>query len=391
MTIRIAFPLIGRGGWTGGYQYLKNTLHLIAARLADRVEAHVLLSPDEAKQWGAELAGLVDGRLIVDPAVAGVGRGRSLARALATGIDTPLLRLLQKHRIDVTFENATFYGWRFPLPVIAWMPDFQHRHMPEMFGRLGRLRREAGFALQIASHRTPMVSSRTALADLERFHPSAKGRGRMVRFAIDLDVSAHLGRGEEMRAAHALPERFFYLPNQFWRHKNHATMIGALAWLKAEGRLDEIPPIVLTGQTKDPRHPTHFEDLTASVAAAGVGDHFRYLGLVPYDHVLALNASCSAMINPSLFEGWSTPIEEAKAFATPLILSDLAIHREQAPEARFFDPRSAQAAAEALIAAARAPILPRPDAAILASAQSRRLDEHAASLLAVIEAATARR
>lgn len=46
-----------------------------------------------------------------------------------------------------------------------------------------------------------------------------------------------------------------------------------------------------------------------------------------------------AVINPSLFEGWSTTVEEAKSLGVPLILSDLSIHREQTGgAASFFNP-----------------------------------------------------
>jgi glycosyltransferase involved in cell wall biosynthesis len=57
----------------------------------------------------------------------------------------------------------------------------------------------------------------------------------------------------------------------------------------------------------------------------------------------------SALLNPSLFEGWSTTVEEARALGVPLILSDLSVHREQAGnDACFFDRSSAASLAEAL-------------------------------------------
>lgn len=44
-------------------------------------------------------------------------------------------------------------------------------------------------------------------------------------------------------------------------------------------------------------------------------------------------------INPSFFEGWSTTVEEAKYRGKPILLSDLKVHREQAPaKSVFFDP-----------------------------------------------------
>ncbi|MGO7565077.1 glycosyltransferase, partial [Rhizobium johnstonii] len=55
------------------------------------------------------------------------------------------------------------------------------------------------------------------------------------------------------------------------------------------------------------------------------------------------------LLNPSLFEGWSTTVEEALSWGVPLILSDLEVNREQAGEAAvFFDSHDAQALADAL-------------------------------------------
>jgi glycosyltransferase involved in cell wall biosynthesis len=58
-----------------------------------------------------------------------------------------------------------------------------------------------------------------------------------------------------------------------------------------------------------------------------------------------------AVINPSLIEGWSTTVEEAKSLGVPLILSDIPVHREQTQEAMFFDPRSARSLAETMLLA----------------------------------------
>ncbi len=56
-----------------------------------------------------------------------------------------------------------------------------------------------------------------------------------------------------------------------------------------------------------------------------------------------------AVLNPSLFEGWSTTVEEARALQVPMVLSDLPVHKEQAEGiARFFDRTSAPALADAL-------------------------------------------
>jgi hypothetical protein len=50
------------------------------------------------------------------------------------------------------------------------------------------------------------------------------------------------------------------------------------------------------------------------------------------------------VLTPSLFEGWSTSVEEAKALEKQMILSDTPIHREQMTNNVIFidplDPKS---------------------------------------------------
>ena len=41
-----------------------------------------------------------------------------------------------------------------------------------------------------------------------------------------------------------------------------------------------------------------------------------------------------AVLQPSLFEGWSTTVEEAKSIGKTILLSDIPVHREQAPPRR---------------------------------------------------------
>jgi glycosyltransferase involved in cell wall biosynthesis len=85
------------------------------------------------------------------------------------------------------------------------------------------------------------------------------------------------------------------------------------------------------------------------VEEEGVGDAYKVLGMVPYADVTALMAHSLAVINPSLFEGWSTSVEEAKAMGKAIVLSRIPVHVEQDPaRASFFDPHSVRELADAL-------------------------------------------
>ncbi len=80
----------------------------------------------------------------------------------------------------------------------------------------------------------------------------------------------------------------------------------------------------------------------------------------------------AATINPSLFEGWSTTVEEAKAIGAPMILSNLAVHREQAGErAIYFDPHDPADLADRIERFEPVPEAEREAAAAAAAVRSR--------------------
>ena len=385
--IRVGLTLLGRGLWTGGEVYLRNMLTMIASRLGDEVHPILFVTPSEAIKIGTSLDALLPQPPVIHADVGNFGRGAGLRRAMLTGCDDRAAALMTAHGCDVVFESALFLGWKFPLPAIAWMPDFQHKFMPEMFTRSGWWRRELGFRAQISTKRIVMLSSQTAEADATRFYPGVAGRTAVVRFAQMIDPAAFHGRGEALRATYGLPENFVFLPNQFWRHKNHRLIIAALEDAKRRDLLARMPLIVMSGRQDDARDPGVYARFEAQLATAGLAGHVRHLGLIPYGDVLCLIATADAMLNPSYFEGWSTPVEEAKALGANLLLSDIRIHREQAPHAQFFGPDNASALADLL--AKSLPPRKSPELAALAAQQNARIDAYAAAFLDTLRRARA--
>ena len=155
----------------------------------------------------------------------------------------------------------------------------------------------------------------------------------MVRFASRPPAEFLTADPADVISQYDLPEQFFYLPNQFWRHKNHQVVVDALSILSARG-IDVV--VAASGSRHDPREPDYFDKIMAQIGARHL-HNFRYLGMIPLSHVYALLRVSTALINPSRFEGWSTTVEEAKSFGVPMILSDLDVHREQtAGKAKYF-------------------------------------------------------
>jgi glycosyltransferase involved in cell wall biosynthesis len=342
--LRVAFINIPRRVWAGGFNY-RNNLFVSLNRYCPGEVLPVVFAglSDDAADLAA-IAQIPDVKVVRSPAF---DRRRSgLAAAVALGIDRAAAAEFRSNRIDVVFESARFFGWRLPFPAIAWFPDFQHRRLPHFFSPVVRWRRELGFRAQIASGRTILLSSESALHDFRKFYPGSTSNISVVRFATWPAASSLSADPPAVIAQYNLPSRYFYLPNQFWRHKNHQVAVNALAILKRRG-LDVV--IAASGSKDDPREPNYFSDLMKDVVRHGLEENFRYLGMIPLAHVYALLRSSIALINPSRIEGWSTTVEEAKSFGVPMILSDIDVHREQTDGmARYFGADDAEALANHL-------------------------------------------
>lgn len=347
--IRLGMFMIGSREWRGGLNYQRTLLQALAGPLSDRFEPLLFVSQDQLALASEVFDDLLPKQLIVDERAAGAGTGRRAAEALLKGSDTAAASLMADYSVDIIFENARFLGKRFPIPAISWIPDFQHRVLPQLFTRSGRWKRDIGFRAQSTGRRIVMLSSETARQDCESFYPASRGRTAVVRFAPSINISSVLARREEARAAYDLPEQFFYMPNQFWAHKNQAVVVKALEIIRDRGQLNALPPVVMSGPVSDNRKGDTFSTLMDRVRAQGLSSWFLHLGLIPMPDVLALNAASQTVINPSLFEGWASSVEEAKALGSPMILSDIGVHREQAPDAHFFSPDDGVALAELIL------------------------------------------
>ena len=119
-------------------------------------------------------------------------------------------------------------------------------------------------------------------------------------------------------------------------------MIDALKYLKIKNKHKNIY-IYSTGSKRDYRRPNHFDDLMKDIKRNNINKNYIYLGTVPFIDVMSLIYHSKAILNPSFFEGWSSTVEQAKAYNKKIILSKISVHFEQKPDnAIFFDPKNSR-------------------------------------------------
>jgi len=211
---------------------------------------------------------------------------------------------------------------------IYWIPDFQDKHYPEFFTKDG-LAKKHERSQWIADHaRNVILSSEAVEKDWEEFYPNFSGKTTVVHFAVthleyeSLDIS-------ELIKKFDLPEKYFFAPNQFWAHKNHLIVIKAAEILKKQGN----PVIVaFSGKENDNRNPGYTEMLKSYVQENDLNDVIYFLGFLDRREQLKLMKHAISIIQPSLFEGWSTVIEDAMAMNQRVIASDLDVNKEQLSE-----------------------------------------------------------
>lgn len=229
---------------------------------------------------------------------------------------------------------------------INWFPDFQYDHLPEFYTphKYVEARQRAVAAAYLSENL--MLSSEDAARDFHRLFPDSKAKVYVQHFTVTHpDISA-LNINEVLHK-HGIYRPYFYSPNQYWAHKNHPIVINSVAELVKKGSKDIL--VLFSGKEWDDRNPNYVPMLKKRVEELGLTDNVRFLGFLDRKEQLVIMQNAQAVIQPSLFEGWSTVIEDARALNKFVIASDLDVNKEQLQtNVRFFNRHSSEDLAKAI-------------------------------------------
>ena len=208
---------------------------------------------------------------------------------------------------------------------VYWYPDFQEHYFPDFFSE-NEIRGRKKLQNEFVNRPVRLIlSSQAALDDFKRIYPKYNCYPAVVNFAVTHPNYQHLSIAE-LKNKFFINGDYFISPNQFWQHKNHLTVLKAVKYLKEMGRKIQV---VFTGKEFDYRNPSYTEQLKSFVIDNNIDDCIRFLGFIDRAEQLQLMNHSLGVIQPSLFEGWSTVIEDAKAMNQFVIASDIPVHNEQ--------------------------------------------------------------
>jgi glycosyltransferase involved in cell wall biosynthesis len=230
--------------------------------------------------------------------------------------------------------------------LVSWYADLQHKYYPEFFSWRKVLERNARIRLMLMNTEQLVVSSQAVANDFNKFF-TLNNRLKLHIFHF-VSVVDNLERLDirELKVKYSLPEKYFMISNQFHKHKNHKILFKALALLKAK---KVYVHFVITGKFPKDSGSPYLKELHNLINENHLHDQISFTGIIPRSDQLVLMKYSQAVIQPSLFEGWSTVIEDARSLQSPVIASNIPANLEQlGPEGTYFDPHDDQNLAEIL-------------------------------------------
>jgi glycosyltransferase involved in cell wall biosynthesis len=126
-------------------------------------------------------------------------------------------------------------------------------------------------------------------------------------------------------------------------HKNIEALLEAYAAFREQTRA-AIPALVIVGDFEGETFLSAGRSVRARIDSLGLVDSVVTPGFVSDDRLACLYNGATAVVLPSLAEGFGLPAVEAAACGAALVLSDLPAHRESLGDAAlYFDPRDVAA------------------------------------------------
>lgn len=255
--------------------------------------------------------------------------------------------------LRLKYPNSQFYPVNgYPIiglgkRQIFWIPDLQHKMLPENFTKHQCDRLETIYST-MGNYPYPLImSSRDSIQTYRNCYPNSKCKTICIPFASEISKyieSQNLADEIKILEKFKLAEgekikKYFYIANQFWKHKNHAVAFsGFFEYCSESSNNDYL--LVCSGATSDVRSPEYYPRLLQQIDDSPFRSRILILGQISRREQITILKNCSTLIQPSNFEGWGTSVQEAKLFGKNIVLSDIPVHHEQGEiSGLYFNPR----------------------------------------------------
>jgi glycosyltransferase involved in cell wall biosynthesis len=217
---------------------------------------------------------------------------------------------------------------------IGYVYDLQHIHYSRNFSKSDRNFRDKIFLDILNSYRKVLVNSNYIKKMICKKYKNFISKIYVIPFLPYPEEKLLFDNTNSVKI-YNIKNNFFLISNQFWKHKNHKIAFEAFEnFLKYNDNF----VLVCTGKTEDRRFPNYFYNLKKKYSNLINKKKIIILGEIPKIHQINLLKKCTALIQPTLYEGGPGGFStyEAIAYGLPVILSDIEVNKEIKNENVYF-------------------------------------------------------
>jgi glycosyltransferase involved in cell wall biosynthesis len=327
----------------GSFQYDQTILGAVLALPFNQYKIIILYTDDVWKQYlPAEIAqgkiniGALHERIIQILIMLGVSA--NLLRRILRYID-PVVREIHRHHADLyVFPCQTaIWGYLIDVAYLITIHDLMHRYekkFTEVSG-IARFRyRDTHLANVCKYSKGILAESSVGKEHIVTSYKILYDKIHVLPYIAPPHFRALTG-SENLNSFCNLPQKYVFYPAQFWRHKNHSTLIHAIDIVSKE--IQDIK-LVLVGAKKNA-----YQAVIKLVDQLHLNDKIIIYNYIPDQKMAAFYRHARALIMPTFCGPTNIPPLEAFAAGCPVAVSNIYGMPEQVGDAALlFDPRSVE-------------------------------------------------
>ncbi|MHB8793800.1 MAG: glycosyltransferase family 4 protein [Thermoleophilia bacterium] len=258
---------------------------------------------------------------------------------------TVLRRMVKKAGVDVLFSPANVAPLYPPSPSVVTIHDLSFLLFPEYFSRSFGMYYRNIIPKIVEQAAAVITDSASSKEDLVTHLGVAPEKITAIHLGVSADFRQRVKKDdlEIVRLRHGLPSKFFLSVSSLEPRKNLANLVKAYRLLPAEVSAEHKLVLVGAGNRlfSDPGLADVIDRLPSGSVVAP--------GYIPEEDLPSVYRMATALVFPSIYEGFGLPVLEAMAASTPVIASN----RSSLPEvagtaAALIDPDSLEEIAAAM-------------------------------------------
>lgn len=353
--LRILFYAWAGKDWMGGIYYIRNMIFALLQNqeLCDKIQIFLMIDRQLQEEFSdlmdyQEITVLYKNQYIFPYRMYLKVKSYYYNRIKNIRAQKNLLAVVDKYNIDVIFPMCIRDDIYHPKGIM-WIPDMQHIHFPDFFPGDALASRDNDYRYLAENHAKMILSSQSVKKDYELTYPQYTENVYVVPFVSAIKESIiNDNRVDECQQKYHIAGKYFMVSNQYWKHKNHKVVFEAIHLIKEQYGIEI--QVVSTGLMQDARNDAYIGELKGMIDNYELHSNILQLGLISREDQIQIMKGALAVIQPSLFEGWGTVVEDAKTLQKRIVLSDIDVHKEQSNEdCIFFERNNAGQLADILL------------------------------------------